>query len=515
MTRHRWPAIVTGLSGCLLLATLPASADYGMPMLPAAGSDYYYGMPAVMAPIVIGPSVAAIVLALRLLRWWPYQLLVAVLLGGPQSLVESRILPKELAGVLFLSGPLVRSFALIGVLACAQSLWRGGAPRWGAVTAGLALGSRLFFSALVGNSGSTIDPDADHWRLGLITLATFGLLAFCWRVEPEDRMNADPVTGEQGPARSRLPLVAGLALFLVIPLAMVSQDSAAGLLGIDSGTLQRHLFIRVALAGVASLVVAVGIAALAGKRSLGGMLALAVAQAALAAPLLMAYFALQDDISARLWGVLAGVAIGVAAVAGRWRPAAAGALCVAAAVALFAAQASPAGPEPIATRHLAVPALVILALVSAAGTAVAGAIGTVLAPLRSVPAVFGPLAGLIASGLLQVLEVTYLGSDGRPADDALNSVRHLAISGVLLLVVAAAVAALGFWRRAAVEPDDQIRAEAAEAERDRLARPIHDGALQVLALVQRQGPDPELAEEAAEQEAALRRLLTDRDRPGR
>lgn len=57
---------------------------------------------------------------------------------------------------------------------------------------------------------------------------------------------------------------------------------------------------------------------------------------------------------------------------------------------------------------------------------------------------------------------------------------------------------------------------AALAERDRLNRIVHDGALQVLAMVEREGPElgpkgMHLAHMARQQEALLRRLLQDRD----
>ena len=54
--------------------------------------------------------------------------------------------------------------------------------------------------------------------------------------------------------------------------------------------------------------------------------------------------------------------------------------------------------------------------------------------------------------------------------------------------------------------------EAASRERERLARGIHDGVLQVLALVQRRGPElggeaAELARLADEQQVAVRALI--------
>jgi signal transduction histidine kinase len=68
-------------------------------------------------------------------------------------------------------------------------------------------------------------------------------------------------------------------------------------------------------------------------------------------------------------------------------------------------------------------------------------------------------------------------------------------------------------RRSAVRLATALRAEAATAERERLARSIHDGVLQVLARVQRRGTElggeaAELAELAGEQEVALRALVS-------
>jgi signal transduction histidine kinase len=88
-------------------------------------------------------------------------------------------------------------------------------------------------------------------------------------------------------------------------------------------------------------------------------------------------------------------------------------------------------------------------------------------------------------------------------------------NGVVLLVVAGAV---GGYVVRLVDRSEQIvaaaaRLESAQAERDRLAREIHDSTLQVLALVARRGSElggeaSVLAGLAAEQEVALRRLVT-------
>ncbi|PVZ11084.1 MacS family sensor histidine kinase [Actinomycetospora cinnamomea] len=87
----------------------------------------------------------------------------------------------------------------------------------------------------------------------------------------------------------------------------------------------------------------------------------------------------------------------------------------------------------------------------------------------------------------------------------------------LLLVAGLAVGLAADTMRRSTE---RLRAaaarEAATAERERLARDIHDGVLQVLALVRRRGdelPAPELARLAGEQEVALRRLITSSPAP--
>lgn len=96
---------------------------------------------------------------------------------------------------------------------------------------------------------------------------------------------------------------------------------------------------------------------------------------------------------------------------------------------------------------------------------------------------------------------------------------RLVISGTvignvfLMLLSAAVVGYLSTLLRETVAERARVTALAAQtAERERLARAVHDGVLQVLAYVQRRGPDlgPEgarLARAAGEQEARLRALV--------
>lgn len=86
----------------------------------------------------------------------------------------------------------------------------------------------------------------------------------------------------------------------------------------------------------------------------------------------------------------------------------------------------------------------------------------------------------------------------------------------LLLVGGATVGFLSdLLQRMAAERDSAEREAAAAAERQRLARVVHDGVLQVLALVQRRGAElggeaAELGRLAGEQEVALRALVQQR-----
>ncbi|NDK92163.1 ATP-binding protein [Gordonia desulfuricans] len=90
-------------------------------------------------------------------------------------------------------------------------------------------------------------------------------------------------------------------------------------------------------------------------------------------------------------------------------------------------------------------------------------------------------------------------------------------NATILLIVAAGLAVGMAATRARVSAEKltaAVRVAAAAAERERLAREVHDGVLQVLALITRRGreiggPSAELADLAAEQERRLRRLIAD------
>ena len=97
---------------------------------------------------------------------------------------------------------------------------------------------------------------------------------------------------------------------------------------------------------------------------------------------------------------------------------------------------------------------------------------------------------------------------------ARGAVTQTSVTGTVIMVLAAA--AIGYLANLGTLAQEQLRhvaaAAAARAERDRLARNIHDSVLQVLALVRRQGEEiggraAELGRLAGEQEVALRALV--------
>ena len=120
--------------------------------------------------------------------------------------------------------------------------------------------------------------------------------------------------------------------------------------------------------------------------------------------------------------------------------------------------------------------------------------------------VAGPIAGMFTGVVVMVASTLVKGFINYDLGRNATIVIELAVG--LAVGMAAQTA-----RRAHSELEQAARLAAAHQERERVSRQVHDGAIQVLALVSRRGREiggatAELAELAGEQERALRRLVS-------
>ena len=119
----------------------------------------------------------------------------------------------------------------------------------------------------------------------------------------------------------------------------------------------------------------------------------------------------------------------------------------------------------------------------------------------------GPVAGVVAGLFMSAVVVTVREQWGQ-------DVWGDATAPVLVSVGLALGLAANTARRAQGQLERALRITAAAQERERLAREVHDGVLQVLAFIKRRGSEiggaaTELADRAGEQEVALRVLLSE------
>lgn len=124
---------------------------------------------------------------------------------------------------------------------------------------------------------------------------------------------------------------------------------------------------------------------------------------------------------------------------------------------------------------------------------------------------FGPKGGIASGILLSVVSAVV--RDQVNLDLWTDATAPVLVSVGLALGLAGNTA-----RRAHAELERAARLAAVTEERERLARQVHDGVLQVLALVRRRGSEigglgAELAELAGEQEVALRMLVSEQGQP--
>ena len=153
-------------------------------------------------------------------------------------------------------------------------------------------------------------------------------------------------------------------------------------------------------------------------------------------------------------------------------------------------------------------ALIMATLLIERHSRVVGGAQTVSVTWSAVPAAawavaWGPLGGVSAGLIIGLGDVLERGA--LTAAVAQNTV-YVLLTGLVIGYLA------HFGKRAEQALNEATETQAATAERERLARDIHDSVLQVLALVQRRGLEiggdaAELASLAGEQESALRALV--------
>lgn len=124
----------------------------------------------------------------------------------------------------------------------------------------------------------------------------------------------------------------------------------------------------------------------------------------------------------------------------------------------------------------------------------------------SVALLWGPIAGGVAGVGFSLLSLG--------VEEQFHNVVTDATTPILLTVGVTLGIGARIVTRAQQELSAAVRMQAATKERERLAREVHDGALQVLALMRRRGADiggdaAELGRLAGEQEQALRTLISE------
>jgi signal transduction histidine kinase len=518
----RWlPLALAVASGCCFLA-VAASPPEEFQVPPFLDRPFAEGIaPGIFAQQGFGgwpglqfiavPAVATAA-GLCLLRWWPYLLAAAGLMAVPGVIILwdfSATFPAPVGYVVTELPTAGYILAIIALLACAQGLSRA-SPAWSAVVVALALGSRLMGSAMMAGFSwelSSYHPAA--WHTALLGAGLAGLIPATWLFRKGDAAAVAALAG-QGWSRIRLIAVGTLAVLVPVTLGFVSMQEMARLLGTTWSALYRHGGAYGAMMGVVALVAVTVLAIIAGRWALAAALTATVAQVAVVLPVTVAFGALAGDDPVRWLAALAGVGLGAAVAGVRWRVPLAAGLAVLAALVLFIAYAATTGdPAKLMAQHAVLPSVLILILCAAVGGAVTGATAPPLTSRGALPAVLGPLVGVLAVGGLQAIQVT--------SQFGAVSQYDVIPAAVLFLVAGAGIGGLGLVRLAAARGTDrrhaeQIRQEAAASERDRLGRSIHDGVLQVLALVRREGTDlgghgSELAALAGAQEVALRSLL--------
>jgi signal transduction histidine kinase len=511
-----------GTAGCLLSgvdAAILLVDRAGWVTREFAGRSTVDDVPVVMVLTYLMPVLVGL-FSLLLVRRWPYVLLAGGLLTVPPLAVE--VWPgADPPSIVIVAGLVAFPLLLVGVLSCAQVLFHSGFPGWGAAVAAATYGVQLVAAVPVSTTGDNVGLGV-RWY-ALLTLAGLGGMTLAVRGHLRLGRTAAVAAGSAVEASRPRNAIAGmLAAGAVLLLAFATVENLVDLLGVPYRALDKHPSVVTAIAGMVAVVIVVGLVAVTGSWRLGGMLAAVSLQIALTMPMILVFGTLSEAGATGLVAALAGVIAGGAAAASRLRMFFAACATALTAVGLVVVQRGTGGvPSLLAYDREVVPAALLLMLMVAAGTATVGAAAPVLARRRAGVVLLGPAVAALVVGSNQVPQLL-VATGQRGFLPLTTPAAWLTAAAAALGVVA--LAELLAARRLNRAQTERVRREAAEAERVRLARPIHDGVLQVLSLVQRHGPElgergEELAALAGTEEAALRALIntgaSPADLPGR
>jgi hypothetical protein len=237
-------------------------------------------------------------------------------------------------------------------------------------------------------------------------------------------------------------LGASAALLALVPVVLTDERVAA-VLQVSEQSLARRPYAMAAIVGLLTLGCAALLAVAAGPWAAGGAVAAALVQVGVAAPMILALYAVVFHPGYGLGAAAVGLAAGGVAAATRWRVPLAAAAGVAAALALLLAVAATGGaPEKVAQQARWVPAGLLLALLVATVTATVAVAAPAVAGRGGLAAMLGPVVGALVVGGKQSLIVTQI-RGGEPLSSYLVGAPHLRVSAGLLVAAALAVIGLG------------------------------------------------------------------------
>ncbi len=185
----RWlPLALAAAAGCLFLVVaasppeqsqLPPFIDNPFAWSIAPGVWAQQGIDGWQGLLFMAVPVAVTAVGLYLLRWWPYLLAAAGLMAVP-GVIDEWIFnigyPWAVGYVVTMLPTFAYILAIIGVLACAQGLYRV-SPAWSAVVVALALGARLTGSAMM--AGFSWELGSHHpaaWHTALLAAGLAALV---------------------------------------------------------------------------------------------------------------------------------------------------------------------------------------------------------------------------------------------------------------------------------------------------------------------------------------------------